>query len=281
MNLRIIFRKLTQGLFPGEARSTARTFKGLEFREYKTFDPRNDPPRAIDIRASLKKRELLVRTMEAEKTFPSFFLLDFTPSVDFISGATGKRELALYFMKILAAGLVETSSHVGLFLFPDEPPVFRSPKFGLQAARKVIAAAASFRPGAGKTDFVSMLDFAAMKIRRPSMIFILTDGLFEDPSAYRAKLAGLSVKHDILVLIIRDRREAAMPRLKLGMIGFRDMETGEVIAGDRIKPDNRLAETCAKTGIACETFFADEPEKTRREKLAGLLSKHAKRRGGK
>lgn len=285
MKLKVKIRKLVKDVFAGSSQSVRKAYKGLELYEFKDYNPESDPILSIDLRTSLKRGKWTVKLMEAEKSFTGLFLLDVSRSEGVATGIITKKQLAVDFMEAISSALIEKDGRVGAILFADKVVHFTRPRFGPQSAKKLISIAREYQPAVDENRNETLLSPALSFVERnrdisaPSLIFIISDGIFGQNDEYKEQLARLSKKHDILSLVIRDRSDNNIPFPTLGCVNFRDVESGQLVLGDRIENDSRFSDTCRQFGIATETFLSDETEAKQWQKIADLFARHAKRRG--
>ena len=77
------------------------------------------------------------------------------------------------------------------------------------------------------TDLKTMLEALAHVARRRSVSFIISDFF---ASGYERALSLASAKHDVIPVVLTDRRELDLP--DVGLATFEDLESGEMVCVD-------------------------------------------------
>jgi uncharacterized protein (DUF58 family) len=109
-------------------------------------------------------------------------------------------------------------------------------------------------PGDTKTNLADLLRAAAHMIHRRSLIFVVSD-FFSEPGWERL-LGTLAQRHEIIAVRLYDPLESELP--DLGLVPFRDAETGEQVLVDTHDGAfrARFAAAAAKREAALRAGFA-------------------------
>ncbi|MBW2966921.1 DUF58 domain-containing protein [Candidatus Woesearchaeota archaeon] len=224
--LEIFSRKGLSGFLSGEYRSIFKG-RGLEFHGYRNYNPSEDDAKNIDWKASLRSRYLLVKELVEERNNSIVFLLDVGSTMSFGSTPKLKNEYVIEMFASVAYSLIEGGDSVGLTLFSDGLVTSISPNIGTKQYYTLLKTVtnASFYEGA-KNFEKTLHDFNAI-MTRPSIIFIISDfiGLSGD---WYEKLKILSVKHEVIVFVVRDPRDLFLPA-ETGQIFVQDPGTRETL----------------------------------------------------
>jgi uncharacterized protein (DUF58 family) len=161
----------------------------------------------------------------ADRELETWLVVDLSPSLDFGTANTEKRELVFAAATACVHLSAKAGNRVGAIVTTGEQ-VYRIPAVGgTNHARHLlrrIAATPRAKQGRG-----SDLKLALEQVRRPprrrGMVTVISDFL-GDPD-WERPLRGLGERHELLGIEIIDPRELALPAA--GLVTFVDPETGE------------------------------------------------------
>lgn len=220
--LKITVRRRVDRMFSGEFRSA---FKGrsLEYVELREYQP-GDDVRLIDWSVAARLGRPFVRVFWEHKEIHVIFVVDVSASM--YSGPIGraKMQLAREIVALLTLSAVKNRYPVGLGLYTEDLESFLPARKGLSHAERILEHVITFRSRTGSGCFSKSLETLNRFLQRKSVVFIVSDldGVEETPILKR--LAGF---HDVIGVRIWDRRE--VPPDELGIMGFRDAETGQTV----------------------------------------------------
>ncbi|MCS7225027.1 MAG: DUF58 domain-containing protein [Armatimonadetes bacterium] len=219
--LELRLRRLVSEMFLGAYESIFKG-QGLEFEEVREYQA-GDDVRNIDWNVSARMARLFVKKFRHERELRVFLVVDVSPSLEFGSQGIKKSDLSAELAAALILAAVRSNDRVGLVLFTDRVEKFIPPKKGMSQAHRLIREILFCEPAGTGTDLVPALDLLRRFARRKrSIIFILTD---LHAKGYEASLKKLAHRHDVLVILLRDRREKSLA--PLGLVRLMDLETGE------------------------------------------------------
>lgn len=226
-----IIRKL-DGILQGDYRSLFHGF-GLDFADLREYQP-GDDIRYIDWNVTARMNTPYVREYLEDREISAWFLLDVSPSVDFGTTQTFKRDVLIDFTTILARLLTRHGNRVGAILYDGKQHKIIPAHGGrIQVLRLVNDLfKMPHLPRAPFTDLAALLQIAFNTIRRRSLIFIVSD--FISAPGWGKLLGLLSQRHEIIAIRIYDPRETELP--DVGPLFLEDAETGEQLyidTGDR------------------------------------------------
>jgi uncharacterized protein (DUF58 family) len=213
-------RKLIISGFAGEYRSVFRG-QGMEFDEVRPYTP-GDDIRLIDWNVSARTGELYIKKHIEEREQTVLLVVDLSKSGDFTSTNRTKREIAAEICCILGFAAATNSDRVGLLLFTDRVEKYVPPQKGLKHALRIVRDLLLTEPISPKTSISSALNYLNQILRRPAVIFLVSDFLDKD---FSKALKITSHRHDIVAIQLTDLREKSLP--KVGLIEIIDSETGE------------------------------------------------------
>jgi len=149
-------------------------------------------------------------------------MVDLSGSLMFGSISKTKRSLAAEVSAILAFSALKNNDKVGLILFTDNIEKFVPPRKGNKHVLRIIRDMLSYEPDGKATDIKGALEFMNGAIKKRSIVFLLSDFMDE---GYQKILRAVGKKHDLIGIILDDRRENELP--DVGLIKLADAETGQ------------------------------------------------------
>jgi uncharacterized protein (DUF58 family) len=149
-------------------------------------------------------------------------LVDLSGSQMFGSLSKTKQRVAAELSAILAFSALKNNDKVGLLLFTDKVEKFVPPRKGNAHVLRIIREVLSFQPEGNQTNIKTALEYMNGAIKKKSIVFLLSDFMDE---GYEKILRIVGRKHDLIGIVLDDRRESEIP--KLGLMKFVDAETNE------------------------------------------------------
>lgn len=217
-----VIRRL-DGILQGDYRSLFYGF-GLDLADLREYQP-DDDIRYIDWNVTARMNTPYVRQYIEDREITAWFLLDLSPSVDFGTVQTMKRNLLIDFVTVLARLLTRHGNRVGAIFFTGRVEKIIPAHGGrLQVLRLIndLLKQPKLRQ-APFTNLATLIESAHNTIRRRSLIFILSD--FISAPGWERPLRLLNQRHEVLAIRLWDPREAELP--DIGMVIMDDSETGE------------------------------------------------------
>lgn len=219
--LEMKLRRLVSEMFLGAYESVFKG-QGLEFEEVREYQV-GDDVRMIDWNVTARMGKPFVKKFRHERELRVFIVVDISRSLFFGTQGKTKNELAAEIAAALILAAIRSNDRVGLLLFTDRVEKFVPPRKGIRHAHRLIRELLFTQPKGKETKLTVALEFLRrIARRRRSVIFLLSD--FHD-DGYETELRRLSTRHEVLALILRDRRERSLA--PLGFVQFFDLETGE------------------------------------------------------
>ncbi len=213
-------RRLIVRGFAGEYRSVFRG-QGMEFDEVRPYTP-GDDVRLIDWNVSARTGELYIKKHIEEREQTVLLVVDLSKSGDFTTTNRTKREIAAEICCILGFAAATNNDRVGLLLFTDQVEKYVPPQKGLKHALRIVRDLLLTEPVSPKTSISSALNYLNQILRRPAVVFLVSDFLDKD---FARALKITSHRHEIVAIELADLREKSLP--KVGLIEVIDSETGE------------------------------------------------------
>ncbi|MFH1650668.1 MAG: DUF58 domain-containing protein [Chloroflexota bacterium] len=217
-----VVRRL-DGALQGDYRTLFQGF-GLELSDLREYQATDDV-RHIDWNVTARMDTPYVRQYIEEREVTAWFLLDLSPSVDFGTVQTLKRNLLIDFVSVLARLLARHGNRVGAILYSGKVDKVIPAGGGKPQVLHLIDSIMRQpqQVHTPPTDLSALLETAYRVIRRKSLIFIVSD--FISAPGWDRPLTLLTQKHEVLAVRLYDPREMELP--DIGTVTMEDAETGE------------------------------------------------------
>lgn len=222
-----VIRKL-DGVLQGDYRTLFRGF-GLDLADLREYQAHDDV-RHIDWNVTARTQVPHVRVYNEDREVTAWFLCDLSPSVDFGSGETNKRQVLSEFVGVVARLLTRQGNKVGAVLYDGINSFVVPPRGGRQQVLYMLERIAR-NPRllhAPRTDIGQFVGTAFNALKRRSLVFVVSD-FIANPGWDKALLA-LTRRHEVLAVRLVDPVDNAIP--DVGMLQFEDAETGETVFVD-------------------------------------------------
>jgi uncharacterized protein (DUF58 family) len=211
---------LVNQVFSGEYHSVFKG-RGMEFSEVREYQF-GDDIRNIDWNVTARFGHPFVKIFEEERELTVILLVDLSGSQMFGSLSKTKQRVAAELSAILAFSALKNNDKVGLILFTDKVEKFVPPRKGNKHVLRIIRDVLSFEPEGNQTNMRTALEFMNGAIKKRSIVFLLSDFMDE---GYEKILRIVGKKHDLIGIVIDDRRELEIP--KMGLMKLSDAETNQ------------------------------------------------------
>jgi uncharacterized protein (DUF58 family) len=216
-----------QGLLPGT---------GSESGDSRVYVPGEDDVRRMDWNVTARTTVPHVRDLIADRELETWALADLSPSMDFGTADSDKRELVVAAVGAIGFLSSRMADRFGALVIHDES-IHRMPaRTGRPALYGLLAALMDAPRGRvvdDPPDLAEGIDVLATTRRRRGMRVIVSDFLDAqpvlDPDAERPwerPLRRLAARHQVLAVEVIDPRELDLP--DVGRVAFADPETGKV-----------------------------------------------------
>jgi uncharacterized protein (DUF58 family) len=222
-----VIRKL-DGVLQGDYRTLFRGF-GLDLADLREYQAHDDV-RHIDWNVTARTQVPHVRVYNEDREVTAWFLCDLSPSVDFGSGETNKRQVLAEFVGIVARLLTRQGNKVGAVLYDGVNSFVVPPRGGRQQVLYMLERIAK-NPRllhTPRTDISQFIGRAFTALKRRSLVFVVSD--FISAPGWDKALLALTRRHEVLAVRLIDPVDGAMP--DVGMLQFEDAETGETVFVD-------------------------------------------------
>ncbi len=210
---------LVNQVFSGEYHSVFKG-RGMEFSEVREYQF-GDDIRNIDWNVTARLGHPYIKVFEEERELTVMLMVDLSGSLMFGSVSKTKQRIAAELTAILAFSALKNNDKVGLILFTDKIEKFVPPRKGKKHVLRIIREVLSFEPEGKATNLKGALEYMNNTIKKKSIAFLLSDFMDE---GYEKILKIVGKKHDLIGIVLDDRREKEIPNI--GLVKLADAETG-------------------------------------------------------
>jgi uncharacterized protein (DUF58 family) len=238
------------GLVPGA---------GSEPAESRPYQP-GDDVRRMDWNLTARSLEPHVRTTIAERELETWLVVDGSASLDFGTARCEKRDVALAAVACFAFLTGRAGNRVAAVIYGaggagnGTAPVVVPPRTGRQAIYALLHRLQD-RPRVAPADDATSLGAALQRVgaaaKRRGLVVVVSD-LLEGDTSWSRPLRAITVRHECVVVEVRDPRDAELP--DVGLLTLVDPETGRrlEVQSARAKVRERFARAAAeqRVGIA-------------------------------
>ena len=203
-----------QGLVPGG---------GTEPADGRVYAP-GDDVRRMDWNLTARTAIPHVRTTIADRELETWLVVDGSASLDFGTTACEKRDLALAAAAAFAFLTVRDGNRVAASVFGPDGAVV-PPRSGRAAALALLHRLEQRGRAAGgdSTTLAAALRRIRLTAKRRGLVVLITDLI--DTSNWERELRALALRHEVVVVEVRDPRESSLPAV--GLLMLVDPETGQ------------------------------------------------------
>jgi uncharacterized protein (DUF58 family) len=222
-----VLRRL-DGLLQGEYRTLFRGH-GLDLADIREYEP-GDDVRYIDWNVSARMDTPYVRQYLEDREVTAHFLLDLSPSVDFGTINTLKRDELVDFVAVLARLLTRHGNKIGAVLYAGKVERTIPPAGGKMQVLRLLNDVVNLPrlQSAPYTSVSDLIEHGLRTIKRRSVIFLVSD--FFTAPGWERPLRMLARKHEVIAVRLEDPRERELP--DIGLVVMNDAETGESVHVD-------------------------------------------------
>lgn len=214
-------RGLSHNIFAGQYHSAFKG-RGMSFSEVREYQY-GDDVRDIDWNVTARFNKPYIKVFEEERELTVMLIVDLSDSLDFGTVNTSKRDMVTEIAATLAFAAIQNNDKIGVIFFTDRVEKFIPPQKGRKHILYIIRELINFEPQSQRTNINVPLEFLTNAIKKRCTAFLISD--FIDSSDYRNAMTIANRKHDLVAIQVYDRRLASLP--KIGLVRFRDAETGE------------------------------------------------------
>jgi len=216
-------RRLVTGDLLGQYRSAFRG-TGLVFTDIREYQP-GDDVKHIHWKATARTGKVFVKSYEEDRQLRVLLAVDMSASMRALNQNSAYAK-ALEFAATVGALTQRGNDLFGLSLFADKPLAYLLPKSGAKRTHQILSSLMTEQGNYQQTDLAAALHNISVTLRKPSIIFVLSDFLCPP---FAAELKTLSMLHDVVLVQIESPLGQGDA---LGLVTYTDAETGEQVVVD-------------------------------------------------
>jgi len=216
-------RFIVEGFLSGLHSSPFHGFS-VEFSEHRKYSA-GDDIRQIDWNVYGKTDRFYIKKYEAETNLDAYLLVDCSKSMGYADGGRmTKMDYSICLAAALGYLMIHQQDSVGLATFDEKVRTFMPPKSKRSHLMNLLGTLARTSP-AGETNLAAAIHDVASRVRKRSLMILLSD-LLSDPDAviralHHMKYAG----HDLIIFQVLDQSEVTFEFD--GRVRFEEPETLE------------------------------------------------------
>ncbi len=193
--------------------------QGTDFRQLAEYQ-RGDPLRHLDVKASLRQRKPVVREYQDERDQCVMFLLDCGRRMradEQSAGANSHFDDALDALMLLAYVALSEGDEVGAMTFGSAEHARRdcAPRKGMGTLNVLMNKMHDLQPGGEHSDYLAAAEALSRRLRRRSLVIMLTNFRDEDAPELQPALRLLRRRHLVLLASLRETALGRLLELRL------------------------------------------------------------------
>ena len=197
---------------------------GFDFDELQPYRP-GDEVRRIDWNVTARLDAPYIRHTHAERELNMLIAVDVSRSMDLGTSHLSKREAMMYITASLVFSALAGQVNTGFVAFSDRALFAAPPRRTRAAAWSLLEACWAAGDAAGRTALLPALAQVSRRLRRMTMVFLVSDFLTSEDVFDSPELRLLSAAHDVIAVVPDDPGERALPA-GAGYLAVRDLESG-------------------------------------------------------
>ena len=211
-------KKIVNSIFLGEYHSIFKG-RGIEFNEVREYQY-GDDVRLIDWNVTAKMDKPYIKVNQEEREITVYLVVDLSASMKFSAYGQPKIEILAEISAIFALSAIGDNDKIGLIIISDKVKKFVKASKGKTHALRIIRDILEFGDdSAGQTNLAEALLFFNRIQKRKSIMILISDFYSE---SFSKELKYLSIKHQIIPIIIRDRMEKEL--IQIPVMRLKDLE---------------------------------------------------------
>jgi len=226
-DLRLVARRVVEGFLAGE-HVDRRPGAGIEFSQYRGFEP-GDDPRTIDWRAYARSDRFYVREAEVERDITVRLVLDATASMAHEDGGVRKLDYGRMLTAALAYLADRQGDRVSFHAVLDGTTADLPARRGRRGLRRVLHRLEGIAPSGAWPPWET-LGRRITNVREKELVVVVGDLYDRGPEMRRGLATLRTLGHEVLVLHLMARNE--LDFTYRGDLAFEDLETGAIVRGN-------------------------------------------------
>lgn len=177
--------------------------EGSDFEQLREYR-RDDSPRHIDWKATARLRKTIVREYQDERDQQIVFLLDCGQRMRSRDDALSHFDHTLNAMLLLAYVALRQGDAVGFATFAQADARYFAPRKSVAGVQALLGATYDLQPGLMTPDYLAASQALLQRVRKRSLVIVLTNLRDEDESTLQPAVAQLRRHHRVLVASLRE-----------------------------------------------------------------------------
>ncbi|MEI6669767.1 MAG: DUF58 domain-containing protein [Acidobacteriota bacterium] len=211
---------------------------GFDFQELRPYRP-GDDVRTIDWSVTARMNAPYVRETRAERELDVMIALDVSRSMELGTSHASKKEALAVITASLLFSAVSDQISIGFLAFADKVVDFCAPRRARPDAWAILERFWALAPQPGPTAMVPAIRALASKLKRVTVVFLISDFRTDDDVLTSGDLSVLAAHHDVIAVVPEDPAESSLPS-GLGFLRLRDLESGRGVTvglGERARTE--------------------------------------------
>lgn len=221
-------RRMMDADLCGQYRSAFRG-TGLVYSDVREYQP-GDDVKKIHWKISARTGKVYVKSYEEDRQLTVILVVDISRSTMF-GTPRSKHDKAFEFAALVSMLAQYNGDTAGLCLFSDEVEEFLPPAKSRSRFQRLVLSLLQERELRPASNLAGALEHVLKHHRRRAVIFVVSDFLCD---GYEESLLRLSLKHDVINVLIEHDLDRELPRA--GLVRFQDAESGEFLTIDTSSP---------------------------------------------
>ncbi len=198
--------------------------RGMEFAEVREY-MEGDDIRSIDWNVTARMNTPYIKNFIEERELQVVFAADLSGSLEFGTKELLKKELMFEFVAAMGFTATLNNDRVGFMGFSAEAEKYIPPKKGRKHVLRIIREILYHRGKDSGTNLSASLVYLSHILKKRSTVFIVSD--FYDDHDYYDALKILRFHHDVIAVVLRDRKDYALDNI--GYVPFYDPEQEKTV----------------------------------------------------
>lgn len=226
-NLRLVASIVVEGFLSGEHRNL-RPDAGVEFQQYRSYMP-GDDPRRLDWKLYARSGRFFIRESEVERDVIVRLIVDASASMAYEEEGLSKLDYARYLAASLAFLADRQGDRVALHLLSDRGSVEVPVSLRGSALPRILHRLQESRPAGFLPDLYREGN-GCFNTREREVVVLISDLYERGEELTRSVETWAALGHELIVLQILGRRESDWTWQ--GDFEFEDLESGRLVRGD-------------------------------------------------
>ncbi len=198
--------------------------EGFDFDQHHPYLP-GDDVRRIDWNVTARMNAPFLRQTRAERELNVIVALDLSRSMEYGTTRHSKKEALTFLTASLLFSAEADQVNVGFLAFSDRVLAYTPPRRAGGRAWRILKDLWTLKPPTGRTAIVPAVRHLLTRLRRTSLVFLVSDFLTGEDLFGGADLRALAARHDVIAVILEDPAETTLPAGR-GYVTLRDVESG-------------------------------------------------------